>query len=34
MDKKEKERTNTIGQIIKNKDIETYKKLEEMAKEK
>lgn len=33
-DKKDKESTNTIGQTIKNKDIETYKKLEQMAKEK
>lgn len=26
--------TNTIGEIIKKKDIETYKKLEKMAKER
>lgn len=32
--KENKKDKNTIGEIIKNKDIETYKRLEEMAKEK
>ena len=32
--KENKKDKNTIGEIIKNKNIETYKKLEEMAKEK